>query len=133
MAAFLQQLFITLAIFASCGLSGLARGAPRWVLGAAAGLPRPALVHGFDLFGKATRPGGAARPTRRAEAPSGPKLMGPGGDGPDHPCLAQAFSAPSWPAPWGCAPGGRPGEAGRPLKGLQPEQGGMRGPPTARG
>jgi len=134
---FIHQLWITLAILASCGLSGLAHGSPQWVLGGATGIPQSTFVHNPDLFGKATtsahQRGVAKRPSNKAEAKVGHKIPGNDGDGSGHDPLwhAATFDLSRWLSLDAARTEWIPSRCDRVLKGMQPEEGGKRGPPVA--
>jgi hypothetical protein len=135
MRAFLHQLWITLAILASCGLFGAVGVAPRGDLDLAAG-SAAALSPAVDLLGKAAvatlRGGDAKRPSCKVVVRNGQERPDQDGDGPAHdPARAtEALDVARWlgldEAPaleWSRT-------RVRALQGLAPDEGGKRGPPA---
>lgn len=129
---FLQRLWITLAILASCGLSGLSHASPAWIL---EGPARSAFAPMSDLYTQASLArhsrSAAKRPSGKAETLAGPRLQDLDGDGPDPLQPALTHHALAWFAPETTGPVERPEAHGRIPKGLAPEAGGKRGPPAA--
>ena len=134
--AFLHQLWITLAILASCGMSGLVHWSPIWALDGAAGHSQRTLVETAGLRGRttiATRLHGAAKtPSDETHTATRNQIPGHDGDGSGSDPLwyASAFET----APWLYRTESKvrkPHRGGeRILKGMEPKEGGKRGPPV---
>ncbi|HLO68378.1 MAG TPA: hypothetical protein VK188_15245 [Holophaga sp.] len=116
-------------------MSGLSPASPRWVLEGGTSQPRGALVQISDLFARTTLAshgrGMVKRPAGASLSLAGPKLPGQDGDGPDALQPALTAQAQVWFAQAPASPGEGPDGGERIPRGLAPEEGGKRGPPTA--